>query len=281
MTVARLEHALGYSAEIGRLIALSRRKEWFPNVFGIHVIAWDEEEMDELHWVYPYYPLFPSLRQIRIDCPIHMTYNELAYLVDWCPTIEYLRIVTDTGYANYDPIPPALLLRFQYLQHVELNLGECKIDDPPMIHLLSLGSVRQLKLTTEDWELGIISLESGCQKLREMQLFSKFLDLTQLLHDLRIPNSILTLSLKTHQDLESEEAWSTFWQGCIALVVERFADSLKHLSLCADQTKWPIRHAITRGLKTLTHLEELQLHNLTDIVDLRQTLPQLRVFWSC
>jgi hypothetical protein len=284
ITVTQIEYSVVYSAELGRLIALSRRNQWFPNVVAIHVIPWEHEEMDELHWVYPYYPLFPSLRQIRIDDPYDMTYGQLAGLVDWCATIDRLHIHTDLDpeFGGTDEgVPPALILRFRYLQHVELYLGQRWIDDPSIIHLLSLDSMQYLNIITVHWDLEITSLESGCQKLRKMKLTSLSLDLVQLFYNLRIPVSTLELSLQTYQLFESEETWSTCWQGCIALVVERFRGSLTKLTLSADENGgWPVRREMIQEVKALTNLEELHLdfHFNEYSENLAHALPHLRIF---
>jgi hypothetical protein len=276
MIVVELSMPFPYSSDLGQLKALSRCNQWFSNVIGIHMIHGDHWD-----WARPHHPLSPSFRQLRIDYPEDETYEELATLVDWRPTIDRLHIHIHHAYSD-EGFSPAPLLRFHHLQHVDLYLGLCQINDPSVLHLLSLKSIKSLDLISLNWNLEIISLESGCQRLRKMELSSEYVDLIPLLRDLRIPESTLELSLMTCQSFESNGAWSTFWQGCIAPVVEHFAGSLTKLKLRANRVDWPIQPAIIRGLKALTHLEALHLNGFEDsvVADLAETLPQLRVFWS-
>jgi hypothetical protein len=273
--VAQLTCLQQYESELGRLIALSRRKQWFPNVIGIHMVDTDYAS-------YSYHTLFPSLRQIRIDNPIEATYCDVIALEDWCQTIHRLYILSVHS-NDFRGTPPALLLRLHHLEHVKLRLKKCRIDDPPMIHLLSLGSMRSISLIAPEWRLEITSLELGCRNLRKLELASSVLDLVDLLRNVKIPESTLELSLLTGQDVESMDAWDAFWKRCIALVAQRFAGSLKKLEIYSQDTALPVQYTMLQGLKALTHLEELRLLvekmalRNNDIIDLARTWPRLHV----
>jgi hypothetical protein len=274
--VAQEEHLINYT----RLCGLSRRLQLFPGVTGIIM-----EITATTYCEYPYFHLFPMLRDIRVDAT-EPPFPFLAATMDGYPDLRRLHFYTDN---ENIACPVSILLNFTHLQHIQLSVSDCRIDDPAMLHLMSLESLHFFDIGCgESWSFRVTSLRNGCKHLHTLDLRSDTQNIAHLLRQLTIPKSAANISLTMGQYFLMEEEWDAYSSECVDTVARKFGAGLKSLTLdVTDILDMPRDHPISfrclhkfQGLKHLENLEmgagQLTLSD-DDVVALATTFPTLQV----